>query len=161
MSQQLFDNLYTYDSGLRHDRIRLIELLPGRWDDNICCDLYLATLSDKPRYRALSYVWGSQKNMQPIWVNRFKMFITANLERGLRRLRDADQPVVLWVDAISINQSDDAERTQQVQLMKHIFTCSEEVIIYLGEVLRPAFAISMTHTSSEIIHTRDEIFFGD
>jgi hypothetical protein len=40
---------------------------------------------------------------------------------------------MLWVDALSINQADDDERSQQVCLMRAIYTQASSVEIWLGE----------------------------
>jgi hypothetical protein len=56
------------------------------------------------------------------------------LERALRRLRHRSDPQVLWVDAICINQSDDAERSQQVKVMGAIYKSTRHCKIWLGEV---------------------------
>jgi hypothetical protein len=67
-------------------------------------------------------------------VNDCQHLVTVNLESALRRLRQNDSDLTLWVDALSINQSDNSERTEQVKLMHLIFGQSEETIVYLGEV---------------------------
>jgi hypothetical protein len=41
--------------------------------------------------------------------------------------------MILWVDAVCINQSDSAERTQQVLLMREIYTKANRVYAWLGE----------------------------
>ncbi|KAF1975610.1 hypothetical protein BU23DRAFT_77156 [Bimuria novae-zelandiae CBS 107.79] len=46
--------------------IRLIRIHPGRWSNQIRCDLLHDTLSSPHPYPALSYVWGSPKSTCPI-----------------------------------------------------------------------------------------------
>ena len=49
----------------------------------------------------------------------------------------------LWIDAICINQSDDVEKSQQVQLMRGIYATADHVLIWTGEEDEhspPAFA---------------------
>jgi len=89
-----------YDRELHPKEIRLMKLLPGQWHDKICCDLDTVFLTDEFPYNALSYVWGSQKNMRPIYFGKTMKLVTVNLERILRRLRKTDSPLTLWVDAI-------------------------------------------------------------
>ncbi|KAF2795874.1 hypothetical protein K505DRAFT_223519, partial [Melanomma pulvis-pyrius CBS 109.77] len=58
-----------------------------------------------------------------------------NLYQALQRLRALDQVQPwLWIDAISINQSDDVERGWQVDLMRDIYSRAEIVYIWLGTV---------------------------
>lgn len=59
-----------------------------------------------------------------------------NLESALRHLRlRHENGLVLWIDALSINQSNLEERTHQVEMMGRIYRSSETVFIYLGDGL--------------------------
>ncbi|KAM5349851.1 hypothetical protein ACJ41O_006356 [Fusarium nematophilum] len=61
------------------------------------------------------------------------MNITANVEAILRQLRRPDQPRMLWIDAICINQDDAREREAQVLLMRRIYSAAERTLIWLGK----------------------------
>ncbi|CAO2652387.1 Nn.00g006700.m01.CDS01, partial [Neocucurbitaria sp. VM-36] len=60
------------------------------------------------------------------------MPITQNLELALRSLRLKEGSRLLWIDAICINQSDIYERNQQVERMAPIYSCAQNVVIWLG-----------------------------
>lgn len=47
-----------YSTLQESDEIRLLHLNPGSGGEPIECTLVHATLSDKPHYEALSYMWG-------------------------------------------------------------------------------------------------------
>jgi hypothetical protein len=84
-------------------------------------------------YKALSYTWGdATKDCHLVKVNDTEVLIGANLESALRNLR-AREVTPLWVDAICINQSDDVEKSIQVQLMSKIYESAFLVVIWLGE----------------------------
>lgn len=118
---------------LESGEFRLIRLLPGEWLDVIACELF-GTKLDRADYRALSYVWGSQGKKKAVFVNDIIQQVTVNLESALRHLRQQYQHgVVLWIDALCIDQKSDEERTHQVQLMGSIYSKSREVIVYLGD----------------------------
>ncbi|KAF2009755.1 hypothetical protein BU24DRAFT_473958 [Aaosphaeria arxii CBS 175.79] len=121
---------------LRDDNIRLIRILPGNWEDEIRCDLYTESLSKRPKYHALSYVWGSALVKKPIKLNDSTFEATTNLESALRHLRHQRLGLPLWVDALSINQTDNQERTHQVQLMGNIYKSCLRVLVYLGDDLK-------------------------
>ncbi|RDW57329.1 hypothetical protein BP5796_12779 [Coleophoma crateriformis] len=121
-----------------HSReIRLVKLLKGQWSDELRCVLYHAPLANRPTYKALSYSWGLAGKPRVVLLNGCKHSVTASLESALRRLRQSDDDVSIWADALCINQSNNSERTRQVGLMHEIFSSAEEVIIYLGEVSDP------------------------
>lgn len=114
---------------------RLIELFPGIYDDYICCRMIVVSLDNKPQYKALSYTWGDPKITLPICVDGCLLSNTLSLETALREFRQPNEIVVLWVDALCINQLDDKEWTQQVALMGDIYSQSKEVVIWLGKDL--------------------------
>lgn len=118
-------------------------------------------LSEKPKYDAISYVWGTDKPSYEIIIDGQKAMIRAslysallrfrrsperkNLFRALRRFRrsperndsqeasDHNLQRRLWADALCINQADIPERNQQVQSMKLVFAQARSVLIWLGE----------------------------
>ena len=63
-------------------------------------------------------------------------FVHDNLNHALRHLRSKDHPVVLWVDAICIDQRDrpdsKKEKEKQVQRMAEIYNSAHNVCIWLG-----------------------------
>jgi hypothetical protein len=57
-----------------------------------------------------------------------------NLASALQYIRDKEEEVVLWADAICINQEDLDERSKQVQfVMDEVYKDAEEVLVWLGE----------------------------
>lgn len=85
------------------------------------------------RYEALSYAWGDQTRTGFIEITENTYIpITANLEAFLRSRRQRDRPVILWIDAICINQGDLKERNSQVQVMGQIYLHACHLSIWLG-----------------------------
>jgi hypothetical protein len=84
-------------------------------------------------YSALSYVWGDATVTKEIVVNGQNLKVTTNLESALRHLRKLDRALVLWADAICINQNDTAERNSHVLLMGKIYKSAAKVTIWLGD----------------------------
>src|SRR2546430_12799183 len=55
------------------------------------------------------------------------LLITPNLAKALRLFRPRfGEPILLWADAVCINQKDDEEKIQQMKLMGRIYKRSEE-----------------------------------
>ncbi|RFU23737.1 hypothetical protein B7463_g12600, partial [Scytalidium lignicola] len=114
---------------------RILFLEQGNHDDELKCYLrHVKSLQDQ-EYEALSYVWGEIDGENTMLCEGEPLYITPNLAAALTRLRSADRPRALWVDAICINQEDKKEKTQQVQKMGHIFANATQVIIWLGDEL--------------------------
>jgi len=65
-----------------------------------------------------------------------EFFVHDNLNHALLQLRDPDNPVVLWVDAICIDQRDlpdsKKEKGKQVQMMAGIYKSAHSACIWLG-----------------------------
>ncbi|KAK6450642.1 hypothetical protein FP744_10006892 [Trichoderma asperellum] len=125
-----------HDLAKRPDSFRLIKLFRGRWNDKIRCTLnvYNRIRGKCPSYKALSYVWGRGRRDHPkVLVNGYAVKVTNNLETALRHLREEDDDIVLWVDALCINQNSTAERSSQVSQMRSIYSMASQVIIFLGD----------------------------
>jgi hypothetical protein len=114
--------------------IRLLELHPGKEDQDITCSLhpYQLGASFNSPYEALSYVWGSDKDKVPIKIGQHQLEITVNLATALRRLRNPETSRLLWIDQICINQSDEDEKEFQIGLMKNIYESASRAVIWLG-----------------------------
>lgn len=71
--------------------------------------------------------------MEHIDLNGERFCVTQNLAEALRRLRQADQTEIMWIDALCIKQNDDEEKSTQVPLMGLIYEQAESVIAFLGK----------------------------
>ena len=114
-------------------QIRLVTIQPKNQESQqIRCDLEICSLDEKPRYEALSYVWGDQSHPLEILLDGQVFHVGLNLASALRSLRLADRPRRLWIDAICINQGDQEERSSQVLLMRQIYSYASRVLVCLG-----------------------------
>ena len=118
---------------LQPNQIRVIEILPGRWKEDITCALAVLKLENNANYEALSYVWGIPKETVLISVNGHVFNVTRNLHCALRRLRSSKASRTPWVDAICINQYELDERGAQVSIMQDIYAKGREEQVHLGE----------------------------
>jgi hypothetical protein len=114
-------------------RIRLLRLHPGKLDEMIHCDRLAISLQHPPAYKYLSYVWGDSTRQMSITVGREPFNITANLYSALRAIRAQDSTLTLWVDCLSINMDDLAEKSSQVALLPQIVRSASATIVWLGE----------------------------
>lgn len=115
--------------------IRTIHLPHISCHGTIDCDLQTHPLACDVPFEALSYVWGDKTDTQSINCNGRSLKIARDLHNILDQLRIAQalNSSRLWIDAVSINQQDDEERSQQVALMKQIYTKAQRVLIWLGQ----------------------------
>lgn len=123
---------YSYSSLDRPVETRVLKLLPGGPDDPMEVELQRISLAAKGEYSAMSYAWGSKAQSETITCGGKYITIPANLHNALRRLRHESEPRKLWADAACINQSDEAEKSQQVSFMRLIFKHAVKVLIWLG-----------------------------
>ncbi|KIL88617.1 hypothetical protein FAVG1_07864 [Fusarium avenaceum] len=87
-------------------------------------------------YKALSYAWGLPSRNDPtVLVNDCPVTVTINLEQALKYERSPDKYVILWVDALCIDQKNNYERTFQVSQMGRIYSKATEVVVFLGHGL--------------------------
>lgn len=125
--------------GFEYERLtgpdfRLLKLQPGQGAEPLVSSLVLSSLDDRSYiWTAFSYTWGEPHYRGELICNGFIVSITANLHSTLRRVRLVDKPLLLWADAICINQGDNQEKEAQVRLMQRIYTRADLVVADLGE----------------------------
>jgi hypothetical protein len=100
--------------------------------DTIRCNIQQVNLNDKPKYAALSYLWGTQDLVVPILVNGKKFMVTQNLGNALKHIRHRTKIMMVWVDSISINQRDKIEKGTHVLRMARIYSQAAVVLSWLG-----------------------------
>jgi len=155
---------------VRPKQIRLAILLPGSQSAPIVCCLVTVNLSKEGHfhtpvgsesheiaYTALSYEWGDPRHEREIILQGKRFQIRENLWSGLLHLRTETQPLILWIDAICIDQRNPCERSHQVGFMKDIYEKAVRVRVWLGKekkctpkafaLLKKAAALSDPYTS--------------
>jgi hypothetical protein len=124
------------DSGAHE--IRLIHLLPRSScsletnDQSLWANLEHISLDSSPAYAALSYTWGDTESSESIMLDGKTLKIGKTLTQALMHLQHDDKTLVLWIDAVCINQADMLEKTEQVQQMGAIFERASLVLAWLG-----------------------------
>ena len=113
--------------------IRLLHLLPGSQNEPIETKLSRVSLEKDPAFNVLSYSWGSENDKITIKVEGWELRITQNLHRCLVNLRQETTPLVIWIDAVCINQDSNQEKNTQVPLMRDIYKSAEQAYVWLGE----------------------------
>jgi hypothetical protein len=113
--------------------IRLLLLLPGDFNDDICGFLIEVPIATRPEYMALSYAWGDPTDAVPIQLFGQEFPVTKSLVAALRHIRSCKGIYTVWADAVCINQADTAEKNLQVALMPTIYRSAAEVLVWLGK----------------------------
>ncbi|KAL2063628.1 hypothetical protein VTL71DRAFT_5433 [Oculimacula yallundae] len=140
-------------SPLKPGEIRLVIIRPGKFDDQLQLDIRAAPLTDKLAYKALSYEWGFGPAMFEIILRDYtsvpsnilervrtkffrgigtKYYVRQNLVEALRHLRDREKPIVMWIDALCINQTDKDEKAEQIAQMANVYGFATNVDVWLG-----------------------------
>lgn len=111
------------------------------FDGPIRAYIIRAPLNDKLVYFALSYTWGSSERTRSISLSGHDFPVTENLYQALHAIRaflsdpegkENQRYWYIWIDAISINQDDVAERNYEVTRMTEIYRLTAHVFIWLG-----------------------------
>ena len=138
--------------------IRLLELTNGSYEDDLVLALHIESLDRKlPAYHALSYAWGTAASSQKALIDGKETAVGLNLNCALRHIRcTLTEPILIWVDALCINQLDLNERSSQVLLMKDIYSQAERVVIYLGSE-RPGDADAVNCIQQDHVPESEEV----
>jgi hypothetical protein len=116
--------------------LRLVRIKPGA--RTLHLEMRHTTVQKSTdKYRCVSYVWGEPGLLNYVWVNNRILMVKQNLWDFLKAVHLLQRTAGidfgwLWIDAISIDQSNFDERNHQVQHMATIYSSATEVIAWLG-----------------------------
>jgi len=124
--------------------IRLLEIGPngayGPHDEinHITCSLYEVDIRrctyEHSIFTALSYAWGSEDDPKQITLNGVVIALRRNLYDFLVHALRQGWVRQIWIDALCINQIDEAEKSKQVAMMGEIYSRASRVLIWLGSL---------------------------
>lgn len=147
---------YRYEALSSLGSIRLVQILPGEPTADIQVNIEQTIIEDASRYEAISYTWGNKSDPQQIFCGpgRQRLSVMENCVSILRRLRQPDEPRLVWVDAICIDQSSVPERNAQVAIMGRIYEKASRVIIDIGDASRKSdFALdALMHCAEDKLY---------
>lgn len=92
-------------------------------------------LNFPPGYVALSYAWGELGDTRILRVNGRFVKVSASLYGALEaiaRSKAHSEDVMVWADALCIDQSNLEERNRQVRIMTSIYQKAQSVAVWLG-----------------------------
>lgn len=114
--------------------IRLLKVLPADTDEPLRCTLFHTRLADaEQKYETISYTWNDASVRSDCELDGQAIDIPASAGAALRRMRLNVHERVLWIDSLCIDQVNVEERSQQVMLMKDVYSNSAGNLIWLGE----------------------------
>ena len=124
-----------------HIRLFLLCTMHDAVDREIRGELVVKPLEAvKDDYMTISYVWGGEDLSKNVVIEEdgeeFETMITENLHAALTEIaivmKKIRKNTFVWADGICINQKDKDDKTQQVSLMKHIYSSAEAVWVHFG-----------------------------
>ena len=106
---------------LHTQEMRIVKILPSLSKDGyICCEMEHVRLDDTNSFSfdALSYMWGPKAPRKRILVNGSAFMVRENLWDFLNAARQTRPREWLWIDALSIAQTNGEEKVHQIRLMR-------------------------------------------
>ncbi|KAL1615372.1 hypothetical protein SLS56_011839, partial [Neofusicoccum ribis] len=115
-----------------NNTIRVLTLEPAQeYHARLRGHLQLVDLRRPPKYQAISYRWSDPTPDYNMMIENSILVTTRSASIALKRIRDRDKSVTVWIDAVCIDQRDRIERGQQVQLVGRIFKQAERALVCL------------------------------
>ncbi|KAJ6784062.1 hypothetical protein PWT90_00349 [Aphanocladium album] len=90
-------------------------------------------MQDHPELHKTYIQFGGQLSPGSITCDGVSMEIGGELHRAIRRLRNEDRALRIWVDALCIDQNNIEERNKHVLIMGDVYAGASHVRIWLGE----------------------------
>lgn len=113
--------------------IRLIHVKPSDAGiDDINCTISTHPIDNAPPYAAISYTWGDMARHRTISLDGKRVNIGENSWMALWQTRLHNLPLPLWIDVLSIDQTNDHEKSIQVSIMSSIYEAAKFTCVSLG-----------------------------
>jgi hypothetical protein len=126
--------VFTYNSQLHSSELRLLKpVVVGH--DHLRFRLFTVSRTLAPSYTAVSYTWGDGPASEVIYLNDEPFPVRLNLWSCLHYV--GKDWSLLWVDAICIDQANEAEKGVQVRLMDQTYRDATCVSVWLGLIPLP------------------------
>jgi hypothetical protein len=115
--------------------IRILNVNPGKQGCDLGLSFEVLCIHDNPLedFDAVSYRWRSQIKTQPVTIDEQLFVLTSNQSQIIQDLRYTDSNRRIWIDAICIDQTNVVERSQQVQLMRLIYSKAHRVCVWIDD----------------------------
>jgi hypothetical protein len=124
--------IYQYEAIDPKAEFRLLLLKAGTDSDALRADIRTASFGDAVKYIAVSYAWGPDIKTKQLITPKGSLPITVTLASALNCFRSRSEDVLLWADAVCINQSDNGEKNHQVRRIRDIYAGADLVRVHLG-----------------------------
>jgi hypothetical protein len=118
------------------------------------------SLANEPigRFVAVSYHWGTSRRRVKIIIDGQSATIPKTAAIAIRNLSNVTSHP-LWIDALCINQNNLQEKSEQVAMMKEVYSKAVSVLIWLGAARRstPAAIASIEKIYEQCLETTDRL----
>ncbi|EME42344.1 hypothetical protein DOTSEDRAFT_25956 [Dothistroma septosporum NZE10] len=112
--------------------LRLLTVRAGEGRSDLQCSLRNAQIDGSRPYETVSYCWGHDVRPALLYIDGEALYVPANAQAAIRRLRLPTATRMLWIDSVCINQSDVHERSMQVASMGSIYRGAVGNLVFLG-----------------------------
>lgn len=113
-------------------QFHLVQLTTRKSSKHMRCKLRTFNIDSSPRYKALSYAWGTIEGQRDIFLGDHKLRIRRNLYDFLRVLQNREDRGLIWIDQLCIDQSSIEEKADQVGIMEQIYRGATQTFLWLG-----------------------------
>ncbi|KAF2011275.1 hypothetical protein BU24DRAFT_277832 [Aaosphaeria arxii CBS 175.79] len=124
-------------SGLQS--MRLVNIHPAKAPlDPIFCDMIHTNLYGQPKFNVLSFDRISEGDRQvPVHINDGYKMVSEVLWCALSRVREVDQPVVIYMQELCVDETNILERNHQKNMLRSIYSEAAQLCVYLGKISDP------------------------
>lgn len=120
---------------IKDGQIRLIKVSRSLIHKHkVKCQYHAVDLRKVPKYTAISYVWGNDSLNHKLEISKtFVLSLTASAYEILSEISKGKLGgVLIWMDAVCIDQDNDVEKRQQINIMGTIYSSAAQVLGWLG-----------------------------
>ncbi|KAK4895175.1 hypothetical protein LTR27_006784 [Elasticomyces elasticus] len=108
------------------------EVSAGNDEQRLHLHISVHSRNAAPAYNAISYTWGDLKDIDSILLDDHALPVTRNCRYALWQAQLHQPRTHMWIDAVCIDQTNDAEKTSQVARMADLYARANCVLMCVG-----------------------------
>jgi hypothetical protein len=134
---KLYYDQHPFDSKSQIRLLKFDKSAPAAWQWSFTQPVTIrSSRRAEAEFTAASYEWGAPNSTESFTIHGQETILRRNLFdflKSLTGLANADtKPLLYWIDSICINQDDQKEKTDQIELLRDIYSSASSVLSWLG-----------------------------
>ena len=141
-------------TALRAGQFRLLKQRRPLPDGQLSYELQTASIGAVPLYAVVAYAPTVAPKDHPVLVNGRTMTVSKHTHAALKEVSNLGEHDLIWIDCLSIHESDTGEKTRQEEVSARIYGAAECIYICQDPDADAALKLPAVNTKKRVLLLR-------